>query len=136
MAYAFRLLATAIVAALTASLVGGLLMVTYDYLTGPTAFGIQSLGAGWAFTSAMTFPFTLAGLILIGLPVDWFLTRRRWANLPTYVIAGAASGLLIGLVLLDPLASAGAMFGALAAAAWWAASRSILRDFRPVAVKS
>jgi len=87
-------------------------------------------------------PVACAGLVigffslLIGLPLTGFLSCRGWEAAPVYILAGAISGGIVGLVydlatsgsltfLLLPVMSAGS--GATTGWMWWKTARRHLR---------
>ena len=126
-----HLLATVTVAAV----IGSAGMVVVDYVQRPGE--ISGLAATYVlpssvlFWTAMTFPYILAALLGLGLPISWLLMKARLENPLTYAVAGIAAGLLFDHLLLQLSPAWGAAFGVTCALSWWFIARRHTDDAAP-----
>lgn len=95
----------------------------YERFLAPELYAVGHPLARGVFMLAVSFPYILVGLILLGLPTASILLKTRAENVFTYAVAGAGAGALWGKVALGSLASNGiaisAAYGFVCALLWW-----------------
>lgn len=95
----------------------------YERFFAPELYAAGNPLARAVFTLAITFPYILVGLIVLGLPTAYALMRTRAENAATYALAGTAAGALWGNVAAGMLTTYGigvsAFYGCLCALFWW-----------------
>lgn len=108
--------------ALTAA-IGALGNAIYERMFDPEAYAAGPVIARAAFAFILPFPIILAGLVFVGAPVAYALSRLRLDSVIVFAIAGAAAGDLIGLATaatLPKLQMLFAGYGCASAIAYWA----------------
>jgi hypothetical protein len=120
---ASRLLATAIITAF----IGAFLNFFYRKFFDPEAYAAGPPVTRAIFSYALTIPFVLLALIIVGLPTSYLLRRLGLENWLIYALVGAALGvgfLYAVLSYLTPFGiGAGAIYGSICAIIWFALSR-------------
>jgi hypothetical protein len=96
---ALRLAARVLIAALLTALVGAAENWFYERFFAPELYVTGDPVVRAAFAATLTFPFILAGLVIVGLPVAYLLRRIRAESGVVYAAAGAVSGLLVGAAI-------------------------------------
>ena len=108
-------------AALTA-LIGALANSLYEMLFDPRAYAAGPILARAAFAFIFSLPFIVAGLLFVGAPVAYALSRARLDSVVAFAVAGAASGGMIGLAAangLPRLQMTFAAYGCVSAIVFW-----------------
>lgn len=112
---------------------------------GPIAIPMTLLAIGMLFSDRNFFgaiyaallpflvalPIVLGSSLIAGLPVTFFLKKRRWENVSTYICAGVVIGFLVPIAILligdaeagYQLAWLGALSGGVTARTWWVSGR-------------
>jgi hypothetical protein len=115
----FRLIAAAAVTAAIGAVANGI----YERLFDPQAYAAGTAIGRAAFAFLYPFPFILAGLLVVGTPVTYVLSRWHIDNVMAYAIAGATGGGLIGMAMAEGFPRVQWMFvgyGCVSAVAYWA----------------
>ena len=113
----------AFAASLLTAVIGGVQNWLYERFFAPDLYatGPPLARAIWAIV--FSFPFILAGLLLLGLPVAFLLRRARAENSLTYAVTGAAGGCLwstlIGFDATNYGIALAAFYGCACALFWW-----------------
>jgi hypothetical protein len=94
---------------------------------------LVGLGLFWL----ISFPFVIAGGLIVGLPLHALLRRARWRSRLQYLLVGLLAGLgsavalgslfLMSMAAALPLALYGAAAGGFAALIWWTLATDALR---------
>ena len=115
-------------AILGAALVCSLALTAIDALLAWSRGEIMEFGPLWLFKALLllSIPAVTVGLIVIGLPADWLLSRRNRRGWRAYATAGMLGGLAAGLAigLTDPalppgLWAVGIGYGLVTASIYW-----------------
>lgn len=117
------LVTRALTATFLTAVVGAIENWFYERFFAPELYAAGNPIARGLFMLAISFPYILVGLILLGLPTAYVLSRARAENAFTYAFAGAAAGALWGKVAVGVLTTYGiamsAFYGCVCALFWW-----------------
>ena len=117
------LVTRALTATFLTAVLGALGNWFYERFFAPDLYAVGDPLARGVFMVAVSFPYVLVGLILLGLPTAYLLSKARAENVFTYALAGAATGALWGKVALGALTPYGiailAVYGCVCALFWW-----------------
>lgn len=119
----FLVVTRVLTATFLTALLGAIGNWLYERFLAPELYAVGHPLARGVGMFALSFPYILLGLILLGLPTAYILSKRRAENVFTYAFAGAVAGTLWGKVALGSLTTAGiaisAAYGCLCALLWW-----------------
>ena len=119
----FLLVTRMLSAALLTALVGAIENWFYERFFAPDLYATGHPLARGAFMLAISFPYILVGLALLGLPAAYALRRVRAESALVYAITGTITGALWGLIVLEHASTYGsvlsALYGCLCALFWW-----------------
>lgn len=117
------LVTRALTATLLTALAGALQNWFYERIFAPDLYAAGNPLARGVAMLAITFPYILLGLIVLGLPTAYALKRVRAENVFTYALAGAGTGALWGKLAAGALTTYGlatsAFYGCVCALFWW-----------------
>lgn len=88
----------------------------------PDLYATGNPFARGVFMLAVSFPYILAALVLLGLPTAYGLRRLRSENVFAYAMAGLATGALWGAIVLGSRSygiGVTAFYGCVCALFWW-----------------
>lgn len=120
---ASRLLATAILTAF----IGAVLNFLYRKYFDPEAYAAEPSVTQAIFSYALTIPFILLALLIVGFPTSYLLRHLGLENWLIYALVGAALGVGFLYAVLSYLTPSGicigAIYGSICAIIWFASSR-------------
>jgi hypothetical protein len=119
-------LALLVTRVLTATLLTALVIALenwlYELFFAPDLYAMGNPFARGVFLFAVSFPYILIGLIVLGLPTAYALGRFQVESVLTYGVAGLFTGALWGVMVLGShsygIANA-ASYGCVCALFWW-----------------
>lgn len=91
-----------LVVVLVTACIGATWNTVYEFIFDKAAWNAGPPLLRWLFTVALTAPFILAALVVIGLPATWILAKLRTEGLLQYALAGVIGGLLFWPIVIVP----------------------------------